>query len=158
LGIVGNSLVMPVAPGIRLDRLNDIQVKDHDGNSKGEDELLEAYRPLIPNPTTRISVPTRGVFAESVMGRCNACEKIDNSRNWKYWEHPLPDEPTAIEPISMTSRAQPVQNPTASPMAQPIVNQVVNSIPTAPDPSGLNKMLDVLGNQNSFRDLTGILG
>jgi lipoprotein-anchoring transpeptidase ErfK/SrfK len=157
VGIIGNSLVMPVAPGIRLDYLNDVETKDKD-SSAGTDELLEAYRPLIPNPAVRISVPTKGVFAESVMGRCNACEKIDNSRNWKYWEHPLPDEPTAIEPISTASRNQPVTNPTATPMTAPIINQVHTTMQSVPDPSGLGKMLDVIGNPNTSRDMAGLPG
>jgi hypothetical protein len=158
IGIIGNCLVMPVAPGIRLDYLNDVEKNDKDTSSAGTDELLEAYRPLIPNPAVRISVPTKGVFAESVMGRCNACEKIDNSRNWKYWEHPLPDEPTAIEPISTASRNQPVTNPTATPMTAPIINQVHTTMQSAPDPSGLGKMLEVLGNPNTFRDMAGLAG
>jgi hypothetical protein len=156
VGIIGNSLVMPVAPGIRLDYLNDVETNGKEPS--GTDELLEAYRPLIPNPAVRISVPTKGVFAESVMGRCNACEKIDNSRNWKYWEHPLPDEPTAIEPISTASRNQPVTNPTATPMTSPIINQVHTTMQSAPDPSGLGKMLDVIGNPNTFRDMAGLAG
>jgi hypothetical protein len=156
VGIIGNSLVMPVAPGIRLDYLNDVETKDK--SPSGTDELLEAYRPLIPNPAVRISVPTKGVFAESVMGRCNACEKIDNSRNWKYWEHPLPDEPTAIEPISTASRTQPVTNPAATPMTAPIINQVHTTMQPAPDPSGLGKMLEVIGNPNTFRDMAGLAG
>ena len=157
VGIIGNSLIMPVAPGIRLDYLNDVETKDKDSPA-GTDELLEAYRPLIPNPAVRISVPTKGVFAELVMGRCNACEKIDNSRNWKYWEHPLPDEPTTIEPISTASRNQPVTNPTATPMTSPIINQVHTTMQSAPDPSGLGKMLDVIGNPNTFRDIAGLAG
>jgi hypothetical protein len=157
IGIIGNSLVMPVAPGIRLDYLNDVTTKANDSSSS-MDELLEAYRPLIPNPAVRISVPTKGVFAESVMGRCNACEKIDNSRNWKYWEHPLPDEPTKIEPISTASRNQPVANPTTAPMTAPIINQVHTTMQSAPDPSGLGKMLDAIGNPNTFRDMAGLAG
>lgn len=157
IGIIGNSLVMPVAPGIRLDYLNDFEPKEPDPSST-TDDLLEAYRPLIPNPAVRISVPTKGVFAESVMGRCNACEKIDNSRNWKYWEHPLPDEPTAIDPISTASRFQTVTNPTAASMTSPIINQVHTTMQTAPEPGGLGKVLDVISNPNVFRDMAGLAG
>ena len=28
----------------------------------------------------RVSVPSRGVFAEAVQGACNACEKIETDR------------------------------------------------------------------------------
>ncbi len=56
IGIAGNSLVMPVAPGFRLDPT--IQ-KDVD--------LFEHYYE-DPRDPQRLSLPTKGVFAEAVMG------------------------------------------------------------------------------------------
>jgi hypothetical protein len=70
----------------------------------------------------------------------------------------LPDEPTVIEPISTASRNQPVTNPTATPMTSPIINQVHTTMQSAPDPSGLGKMLDVIGNPNTSRDMAGLAG
>lgn len=160
VAIVGNCIVMPVAPGIRLDYFDE-SAADAGGapHDKDEDWLLARYRPLIPNPATHIAVPTRGVFAESVMGSCNGCEKIDNSRNWQYWQHPLPDEPTAIESVSLESRAKdtPVVQPASMPGAT-VINQVASSIPQAPDPIGLASAIAAITNGAAFRDVTGLAG
>ena len=156
--IIGNCIVMPVAPGTRLDYFDDGASGLTAQHEEGQDWLLARYRPLIPSQSTRISVPTRGVFAESIMGSCNGCEKIDDSRNWKYWEHPLPDEPTAIDPLSLASRAKDaeVSQPPAFPNAT-VVNQVASSIPQAPDPAGLASAIGGLIN-GGFRDATGLSG
>jgi hypothetical protein len=73
LGFAGNSLVMPVARGFHLDPT--YSAPEDRGVS-----LLEHYAPAIPVPAARISVPTRGVFAEAVMGSCNSCEEKDETR------------------------------------------------------------------------------
>jgi len=159
VGIVGNSLVMAVAPGTRLDHFNETRLEnDKESSTSGdnEHEILSAYRPSIPSPATRISVPTRGVFAESVLGGCNGCEKIDETRNWRYWEHPLPDEPTQIDPLSTASRgsAVPFIQP---PLASPAVSQQQPLTP--PDPAvSLAKIAEILGKGDSFRDMAGLKG
>lgn len=154
IAITGNSLVMPVAPGIRLDYFVDGQMTEG-----GEDGLLAYYRPTISPRPTRIAVPTKGVFAEAVMGNCNACEKIDNSRNWQHWEHKLPDEPTAIDSVSLATRAKdtPVVTPPAMP-GTPIINQVATSVPTAPEPTGLAAVLTALVKSGVFPDAAGLPG
>lgn len=159
VAIIGNCIVMPVAPGVRLDYFDEVSSGGADLNDKDEDWLLARYRPLIPNPSSRIAVPTRGVFAESVMGKCNGCEKVDNSRNWQYWEHLLPDEPTAIEPVSLASRAKdaPVVQPPPMPGAT-VINQVAGGIPQAPDPVGLSAAIAAITNGGAFRDMAGLAG
>jgi len=156
VGIIGNSLVMPVAPGIRLDSFEEKSDTGGNTENEGEDWLLAYYRPMIASPSARISVPTRGVFAESVMGSCNSCEKIDNSRNWQYWEHPLPDEPTAIDPLSLASRARDTALATPPQMPAAIINQV--GFPPAPDASGTAPAIAAITNPNSFPNDTGIAG
>ncbi|MFJ2549922.1 hypothetical protein ACIOVF_26130 [Pseudomonas sp. NPDC087612] len=158
VAIIGNCLVMPVAPGIRLDYFDDNISEDSADRDIDEDWLLAHYRPAIPMPSTRIAVPTRGVFAESVMGSCNGCEKIDNSRNWQYWQHPLPDEPTAIEPVSLDSRDKDPVVAGAQPMPAAIINQVATSVPPAPDPTGLGAAIAAVTNGAAFRDATGLAG
>lgn len=163
MGIVGNCLVLPVSPGLRLDYFSDMRSRSEtDGASEKlnadevEDELLALYRPLIPNPSLRIAIPTRGVFAESVMGGCNSCEKMDDSRNWKYWEHPLPDEPTAIQGLSLETRERDAQ-PFVPQTAQPMISQVVTQLPAAPDPASLGQVLQTLSGAE-FRDASGLQG
>jgi hypothetical protein len=162
VAIIGNSLVMPVAPGVRLDYFDERPVKSADqslSNNDDSDWLLAYYRPAIPNPATRIAVPTQGVFAESVMGSCNACEKIDNSRNWQYWQHPLPDEPTAINPLSLDSRARDPATIATPPLPPAtVINQVASGVPQAPDPTGLAAAIAAVTNGSAFRDATGLAG
>lgn len=148
IGIVGNSLVMPVAEGIHLDPR--FAAQDSGAGLK----LLEHYKPVIPPPASRVSLPTRGVFAEAVMGSCNACEKIDDSLFWRWEESPI-DEPPSIEPTSTaTRRAEPNAGlPTAFPA--PIVS--IQAAPSVPDPAGVRAALDVLTRQ-SFADITGLAG
>ncbi|HEV8132328.1 MAG TPA: GH25 family lysozyme [Acidobacteriota bacterium] len=148
IGIVGNSLVMPVARGNHLDPRFSVDTADV------AQRLLDSYKLYSPVPPTRISLPTRGVFAEAVMGSCNACEEIDDSKYWRWEESPI-DEPPAIEPSSTsTRRVEPTGlQPTALPT--PIVS--IQNAPSIPDPTGVRAALDAITKQ-SFADITGLAG
>ena len=100
-----------------------------------------------------ITLPTRGVFAEGKLGHCNVSEEIDNTRFWKWEEHPIPFEAPGINPVTpITPSPQAVEAaPTAFP--QSLVN-IVNPSP-APDPTGLGAALSLLGTPNIFRDMSG---
>ncbi|MBE9036439.1 hypothetical protein [aff. Roholtiella sp. LEGE 12411] len=100
-----------------------------------------------------ITLPTRGVFAEGKLGHCNISEEIDNTRFWKWEEHPIPFEAPGINPVTPVT-PQPQQTnvtPTAFPTS--LVNIVNPS--AAPDPTGLAAALTVLGTPNIFRDMSG---
>jgi Papain-like cysteine protease AvrRpt2 len=167
IGIVGNCLVMPVAPGYRLDptyKVNPIldeqtgkPMKDKDGNLiYPATDLLDHYQPLTPVPAFRVSVPTRGVFAEAVMGACNSCERKDETRFWRWEESPNPDEPTAINPIQTTppQRSDP-GNLQAAPFSNPIIT--MQNAPAAPDPGAtLAGALNLLGKSDVFQNITGL--
>lgn len=142
IGIVGNCLVMPVAPGLQLDPILDDKV-----------DLFQHYYedPLDP---VRLSLPTKGVFAEAVMGQCNSCEKKDETRFWRWEESPIPDSPTAINPIA-TPVPQNVQpDLQAKDFPTPIIN--VQAPPSLPDPQGYGSLIQLLSNPNLFRDITGL--
>ena len=126
IGIAGNSLIMPVAPGNQLDPTID------------EDfGLFEQYYNEENDPL-RISLPTKGVYAESVMGKCNACEEKDESRFWRWEESPIPDSPnTQILPLDTGTRRADPGNLQAKDFPQPIVN--VQNAPAAPDPTGFKR-------------------
>lgn len=144
IGIVGNSLVMPVAPGFRLDP-----------SIRGaEIDLLSLYKPQTPMDPIRISLPTKGVFAEAVMGRCNSCERIEEDRFWRWSEEPIPDSPTQINPISTEPRVQQGPDPSPTPFQAPII--AMQNAPAAPDPQGIAAAMQLLSNPNLFRDITGL--
>ena len=88
------------------------------------------------------------------MGKCNSCEKIDESRFWRWEDSPCPDEPTAIQPVSTESRRAEPPDLTPQPLPQPIV--AFQNVPAAPDPTGIGALTQLLANPNLFRDITGL--
>ncbi|RAP36984.1 peptidase C39 [Legionella quinlivanii] len=142
IGIVGNSLVFPVAQGLNLDP-----------NFGLSDSLFDYYMVSATDPIS-ISVPTKGVYAEAMMGRCNSCEEKDESRFWRWEESPIPDSPTAISPINTESRREDPGNLQPVPLANPVVN--IQNAPNVPDPTGIAGTLSLLGKGDSFRDITGL--
>lgn len=153
VGIVGNSLVFPVVAGYQLDpRYRTVLDRGEPG--KPAPDLFDLYAPLVPDPPRLLSVPTKGVFAEAVMGACNSCEKIDESRFWRWSESPCPDDPARISEVSAASRAGAAPNLTATGFPAPIVS--FQNIPQAPDPGGLGAALALLGRGDLFRDITGL--
>ena len=144
-GIVGNNLVLKVVPGERLDPV-----------FRHVEDLLAYYQPTTKPDPFRISVPTKGVYAEAVMGRCNSCEVIDESRHWRFTEQPCGTQPTAIETISGSSRRS--EPPELKPDALPASIISLQNAPAAPDPAGLGTALGVLGSDNLFKDITGLEG
>jgi hypothetical protein len=145
LGIAGNSLIMPVARGVHLDP----RIKP----SKPDEafDLARYYAPATPIPPARISLPTRGVFAEAVMGACNACEHMDDTRFWRWEEHPLEELPALPSLESRRAELSATTGPSALP--SPVVS--IQNAPEAPDPTDLAALMNLLG-QQSFRDITGL--
>lgn len=148
VGIIGNCLVLPVARGYHLDPT----FKQADDEEPID--LLEHYQPTTPVAPLRLAVPTKGVFAESVMGACNSCEKKDESRFWRWEESPCPDDPTAIQSPGTESRRAKPPDLTPQPFPQPIV--AFQNVPSAPDPTGISALTQLLGNPSLFRDVTGL--
>jgi hypothetical protein len=83
----------------------------------------------VPRPTV-VSLPTRGVLAEAQLGNCNACEKRDVTRFWKWEESPCEPAP-AIEGITPGFRGQPT---TVEQGQLPNAVVQITQPPAAPDP------------------------
>jgi len=99
VGYVGNCIAFP------LKSLADIP-PNYLGNL-----TIEEARVLLANPPSEsqerlITLPTPGIFAESQMGSCSACEKIDETRFWDWSKSPCPDEAPAITEGMLASRYQ----------------------------------------------------
>lgn len=151
ISIIGNSLVMPVAPGYVLD-----PIARNADDPERPINLKEAYRPKIPFPPKRISVPTRGVHAEAILGECNSCEIVDNRRFWDWASEPIEDEPTAIAESSTASRRQTPPDTELTPFQAPIV--AIQNTPEAPLPTSLGDLTKVLAQKDLFKDVTGLEG
>ncbi len=149
IGIVGNSLVLPVAPGLRLDPT----LTAPDGK-EAPIALTHAYA-APPSPPLRVSVPTRGVYAEAVAGSCNSCETIDDTRFWR-WTTDGQLAPPSIEPVSTVTRATEEPDLTPTPLPAPLVQ--IQNAPAVPDPVGLGAAFQLLSRPDLFRDITGLEG
>ena len=149
INIIGNSIVLPVAPGYLLDPT--VFRTDDAGN---ELPLLEVYQPTIPVPPRRITVTTRGVYAEAIMGSCNSCEKTEEDRFWRWEEEPTGDEPTEIGTTSTESRREAPASTTLTDFPAPVV--AIQNAPPAPDPTAMSAFTALLGQQSLFKDVSGL--
>jgi hypothetical protein len=159
IGVVGNNIIMPVAPGYNLDpkfRFDDDAIVLEDGTTISA--LMNHYMPKRGFKTVpfRISVPTKGVFAEAVMGACNSCERIDDTRYWKWEEHPIPDDPTTISALNTDSRYESSGSLSAKDFADALIS--LKDPQALPDPTGLTTALNNIVKNDSFRDITGLGG
>ena len=153
IGVVGNSLVLPVAPGQRLDPTL-VELDEDEDDDQRRVDLLEAYA-TPPSPPLRVSVPTRGVYAESVSGECNACEAIDDTRYWRWSVDGLL-EPPEIAPVSIESPVSEEPDLTPTLLPSPLVS--IQNAPDVPDPFGLGAAFELLSKPELFRDITGLEG
>ncbi|MDR6238598.1 hypothetical protein [Aureibacter tunicatorum] len=147
VAIVGNNLVFPVVRGMHLDPT---YAQDADEPV----DLFAQYAPTTPVDPFRISVPTRGVYAEAVMGSCNSCEVIDESRHWRFSEVPCGDTPTAIGTISTDTRRSEPADLTAKDLATNIIN--FQNPQTAPAPQGYGQAITALSTPGIFADMAGL--
>lgn len=110
-------------------------------------------RDVDPDEQVRlVSIPTRGVFAETMLSHNEGLEQRDITRYWQWMESYIPSAP-GIEPVSTGSRNAPLDTiPSALPA--PVV-QIANT-PAVPDPTGLSAAFNLLGQPNIFRDMSGM--
>ena len=99
VGYVGNCVAFP------LKSLADIPP-----NYLGDLNIDNAQNQLANPPggaqERLITLPTPGIFAESQLGSCSACEKIDDTRFWDWSKSPCPDEAPDITEGMLASRYQ----------------------------------------------------
>ncbi len=144
IGIAGNSLILPLAPGLRLD-------PSIDEKSAPLQDLYASN----PPPPLHIAVPTRGVYAEAIQGNCTACEKIDDARYWRWTTAGM----LAPPPIAEVTAERPTSTEpdlTPTPLPSPLVS--IQNAPELPEPTTLSSVLALLGKPELFRDITGLAG
>jgi len=153
--IAGNSLVFPVADGYHVSRALLVE-NDEVDEADASDGLLRRYEPLAPVEPYRLSVPTRGVYAEAVMGECDACEDVkeNSSQDWTRFGV---DEPTAIAPVATPTPQRTDWKAIWAQFASPLVGiQTARDLP-APG-AGLAGLGEALTEAGAFRDVTGLSG
>ena len=107
-----------------------------------------------PAPKSEIiPLPSGGVFAEAVLGRFNAAEKMDLTRFWNWQDSPIPIVAPEIAPLEAGSRAQSDEIRPGQ-LSQPVLSI---QAPTAlPDPAGIAAIIGAIQQGNMFRDMSGL--
>jgi hypothetical protein len=101
-----------------------------------------------------VPLPSGGVFAEAVLSRSNAAEKLDITRFWNWQDSPIPVLPPEINPLTAGGKADD-DTPQTGKLESPVVTVVTP--PVLPDPAGLAPLYQAIANGNMFRDMSGLV-
>lgn len=146
VAIIGNSLVYRVGGGTFLGL----------GEMRTPAQLYDAYAGREPaQDPLLVSLPTGGLYAQTIMDECLALEEHQGSVDWVLAD---PDpELGNIDPSLLASRRADLAA-TVAPTAMPgtIIN--LQNAPEAPAVSGLRDALSAAGNADAFRDMAGLAG
>ena len=146
VGIIGNSLVYRIGAASFLGY----------GKVNTPAKLYNVYAHKGPvSDPLLISLPTDGLYAQTIMDECLALEEHFGNTDWVLNDKE-PDLGT-IDPSLMLSRRAD-QTPATTPTTFPgtIIN--LQNAPDAPAPSGLQGVLNAVTNPNAFRDMAGLAG
>ena len=100
-----------------------------------------------------VPLPSGGVFAEAVLGRNNAAERLQIERFWNWQDSPIPIAAPEIAAITAGSRAQP-EDVKPGQLSAPVVS--IQSPVALPDPTAMAAVAAALQNANMFRDMSGL--
>jgi hypothetical protein len=145
IAIIGNALVFRVSAGSFLGI----------GDIKTPAELFNHYVSLeSPSEPMLISLPTDGLYAQTIMDECGALEEHFGNTDWVLND---PDPALGeIAPELLASRRAEPQATQPTQLPQTIIN--LQNAPEAPAPSGLAGALSAVTTPNAFRDMAGLAG
>lgn len=139
VGVAGNYLVFLCPDEMERDKKWWSWRKDNVSFTKVDQEL--------------VPLPSGGVFAEAVLGRCNSAEKLDITRFWNWQDSPLPEKAPEIAPISAGTRTT-TEDIRPGNLDQPLIQ--IQTPQALPDPTGLSAIISALTTSNMFRDMSGL--
>ena len=144
VGIVGNCLVY------RVGAASFIGI----GNIKEPKDLYNLYVEKQPvRDPVLVSLPTDGLYAQTIMDECLALEEHFGSLDWAL--NDKDPELGFIDPSLLGSRrADQTTATTPTPFPSTIIN--LQNAPDAPAPSGFEGVLNAVTNPNAFRDMAGL--
>jgi GH25 family lysozyme M1 (1,4-beta-N-acetylmuramidase) len=145
IAIIGNSIVFRVSAGSFLG-IGDITTPA---------QLFNHYVALdAPSEPMLVSLPTDGLYAQTIMDECPALEEHFGNTDWVLND---PDPALGeIAPELLASRRAEPQGTQPTQLPQTIIN--LQNAPEAPAPSGLAGALSAVTTPNAFRDMAGLAG
>ena len=156
LGYYGNAMIMPfqIPPQVA----KDMKITSRDV----QEALLKFHRQAFLPSQTSITLPTRGMLGEAVLGGCNSAEKIDLTRFWN-WQDSASDTVAEILPSAIKGESLVGQQGVAGPSSLTAQGAPVNNLLTistgqnAPAPSSglLADLLKQVPQPTAITDITG---
>ena len=92
------------------------------------DLIKKLYSTSLAPEERLVSLPTRGLFAETKLGHCNVAEEIDETSYWKWEEHLLPVIAPEIVPIEVV---RPEINPPKTDLQATLHDLIEGAVKTA---------------------------
>jgi hypothetical protein len=144
VGVIGNAVVYRVGAASFLGY----------GKVTTPAELHNVYARKEPtSDPVLISLPTDGLYAQTIMDECLALEEHFGNLDWVL--NDKEPELGAIDPSLLQSRAVD-QTPATTPTAFPGTLINLQNAPEAAAPSGLQGALNAVTTSNAFRDMAGL--
>ncbi|KAI4276922.1 MAG: hypothetical protein LQ337_002169 [Flavoplaca oasis] len=101
-----------------------------------------------------LSLPARGLFAEVKLGHCNVVEEIDETRFWRWDQHPLPNTAPEIAPVQVVlPEDKPIDGLEPTKFPAPVIN--IQQPQALPEPAGAAAALKAITTPDVFRDMSG---
>lgn len=155
LGFFGNAMVMPFHIPPALAEATKITTRDV------QEALLRFHRLAFAPPQDSITVPTRGMLGEAVLGSCTSCEKVDITRFWNWQDSQMEAaadiQPTAIQGQSLVGSGGASVPSTLGPApSNNILSISTGQNAAGPTPDLLASLMKNLPSQSSIGDMTGL--
>ena len=113
-----------------------------------------AYSKFPRGEQRLLSIPSRGLFAEAKLGHCNVAEEIDDTRFWRWDEHPLPNTAPEVSPVQVVlPEYKPVEGLDPTTFPAPVIN--IQQPQALPEPAGAAAALKAITTPDVFRDMSG---
>jgi hypothetical protein len=146
IGIIGNSLIYRVGAASFLGI----------GRIKTPADLYDLYASDEPvNDPLLVSLPTDGLYAQTIMDECAALEEHYGNTDWVL-NQAEPDLGTIDPSLLQTRRTDATAATTPTAFPSTIIN--LQNAPEAPPPSGVSGVLGAVTTANAFRDMAGLAG
>lgn len=135
LGFFGNCMMMPFSIPPALATAMDITT------GEVQDALMRFHREGFSPTRTTLTLPTRGVLGEAMLGQCNASEKIDITRFWNWQDSPSP----SADPVTFRAQGADAGALSAPSVLGPVATPPTSiAISNGAAPTGTNLLAEVL--------------
>jgi hypothetical protein len=158
LGFYGNAMIMPF--NIPAEVTTQLSINGNGERpprpfttAEVQNALTQFHRTGFSPPVSHVTLPTRGVLGEAVLGQCPSAEKIDLTRFWNWGDSPIPQ--AADIAGGLLNKGSSLIGATAPSALTGIPSAITNI--NAP-PADANAALQALISGQSTRDLPDITG